>query len=122
MDSDTSPGAPQLSATPSATSSANVGSFSLTNIKNVVKQVPVSMALFAAILVFLSVLVFNNKEVYKFTNKNLSGLLGKTMDEEKDCPSQRGVLIHSIVAALVAGLCVYLFHDFALDKLKNLLA
>jgi hypothetical protein len=93
-----------------------------TKVKNFLKPVPVSMGVFAALLVFLAVLVFNLKETYKFTNKYLSTLVGKTLDEEKDCPSQRGVIIHSIVAALIAGALVYYFHDTALNQLKKLLA
>jgi hypothetical protein len=121
MDSVTSLDSVPSNFVASPTSSANMSSLKVT-VKNFLKPVPVSMGLFSALLVFLSVLVFNNKEVYKFTNKNLSNLVGKTMDEEKDCPSARGVIVHSIVAALVAGLLVYFFHDAALDKLKNLLA
>lgn len=120
MSKDTSSLIPDVN-TFSPTSSENVSSFSLENIKKMVKQVPISMGLFSAVLVLVSVLVFNHKEVYKFTNKNLSNLVGKTMDEKNDCPSQRGVVVHSIVAALVAGVCVYLFHDVALEKLKKLL-
>jgi hypothetical protein len=108
---------------PSTTSAALSTFDSLkNNVRDFFKSVPASMGVFSALLVLLAVLLFNHKSVYRFTNKNLSDLVGKTMDEEKDCPNQRGLIVHSIVAALVAGLLVYLLHDYMLDKIKSFLA
>jgi hypothetical protein len=111
------------SANLSPTSSANnSGSESLTEkVKNVLQKKPVAMALFAAVAVCVSILLFNNKPVYRFTNNNLKDLIGTTMDEEKDCPSDRGLIIHSLVAALVASVIVYLLHDSFLEKIRKLL-
>jgi hypothetical protein len=110
------------SANLSPTSSANnSGSESLTEkVKNVLQKKPVAMALFAAVAVCVSILLFNNKPVYRFTNNNLKDLIGTTMDEEKDCPSDRGLIIHSLVAALVASVIVYLLHDSFLEKVKKI--
>jgi hypothetical protein len=102
-------------------SSTSLSLPSMKQVKDFIKTVPVSMGLFAAVVVLLSFFLLSTKTAYKFTNDNLSNVVGKTLDEKTGCPSDRGVMVHAIVGAVVVGLVVYFSHDYVAEQLKKLM-
>jgi hypothetical protein len=96
--------------TTSPTSSV-FGSLSMSSLKKTLKKIPVAAGIAVAVVVCVAVLLLNNKVLYKLTNQYLGRFTGSTYDEEKKCPTSRGVLVHAVLGALVFGVVVYFVYD-----------
>jgi len=101
--------------------SSPFSSLSISSLKKALKRIPIAAGIAVAVLVCVSVFLLNQKGLYKLTNLYLGNLVGPTYDEEKKCPTSRGVLVHSILGALLFGGVVYLVYDRVIQHYKKAL-
>ena len=111
---------PRISMIPSTTSDANVSSFE--QIKTRTKQFlgtnKGTASVLVGLLVALAIFVFAHEKTYELTNQYLSPYLGKLVDDDKT-PSNRGMLLHSVLGGLIVGLAVYFaFDQFLVSRQK----